>query len=564
MADLRNIRLESLQVGAVPIVAEFLKRLDLERILHTHLAPKTLGRPARVPPARVLAVLVTNVLLARRPLYAIPAWLQLYVPDHFGLTSEQLSCFNDDRLGRTLDLLFEAEQASLVTSLVLRAIEEFDVQLSQLHNDSTTVTFSGAYRHQDADHDRAPWITYGFNKDHRPDLKQLVYELTISADGAVPLHFKTHDGNVTDDQTHRHTWSVLRDLVGHPDFCYVADSKLCVSDTLRFIAGEGGTFITVLPKTRAEDGWFKSYLCDNVIDWQEVRRGPDPRNRSGDDIVYHGFESPQHSKEGFRILWYKSSQKLEQDQCRRFERIATARRKIDALGMRRGRHAFKSKDRARQAADEIIEKYSVTDYLKVSIETRRQHARQQIGPGRPGPNTRSRRVVLRRIVFVVKEDGDAIAADALADGLFPLITNSKSLTLAEALDKYKYQPFLEKRNQQLKSVLNVAPVFLKRPSRIASLLFVDFISLLVYALIEREVRRQMKRRDIPSLQLYPEERPCRRPTADLVLGLFADHRRHRLIDADGHVHRTYYDPLPTEALTLLDLLSVDPTPYGVA
>ena len=278
----------------------------------------------------------------------------------------------------------------------------------------------------------------------------------------------------------------------------------------------------------------------------------------------HGLESPQHSKEGFRSLWYKSSQQLEQDQCRRFERIATARRKIDALGMRRGRHAFKSKDRARQAADEIIEKYGVADYVKVSSETRRQHARQKLGPGRPGPNTRSRRVVLKRIVFVVKEDGDAIAADALADGLFPLITNSKSLTLAEVVEKYKYQPFLEKRNQQLKSVLNVAPVFLKRPSRIASLLFVDFISLLVYALIEREVRRQMKRRNIESLPLYPEERSCRRPTADLVLGLFADHRRHRLIDADGHVHRTYYDPLPTEALTLLDLLGVDPTPFGVS
>ncbi len=564
MADFRNIRLQSLQVGAVPIVARFLERLDLERILHTHLAPKTLGRPARVPPARVLAVLVTNVLLSRRPLYAIPAWLRRYVPGHFRLTSEQLSCFNDDRLGRTLDLLFEAEQASLVTSLVLRAIDKFDVQLSQLHNDSTTVTFCGAYRHQEADRDRAPWITFGFNKDHRPDLKQLVYELTISADGAVPLHFKTHDGNVTDDQTHRNTWSVLRDLVGHPDFCYVADSKLCVSDTLKFIAGQGGTFITVLPRTRAEDGWFKRYLCANVIDWQEVRRGPDPRKRSGEDIVYHGFESPQHSKEGFRILWYKSSQKLQQDQCRRFERIATARRKIDALGMRSGRHAFRCEDKARQAAGEILEKYAAGRYLKVRVETREQDGHQQIGPGRPGPDTRYRRVVIRTVVFVIHEDAEAITADALADGLFPLITNSKSLTLAEALNKYKYQPFLEKRNEQLKSVLDVAPVFLKRPARVASLLLVYFISLLVYALIEREVRRQMKRREISSLQLYPEERPCRRPTADLVLSLFAEHRRHRLIDADGHVHRTYYDPLPTEALTLLDLLGVDPTPYGVA
>jgi hypothetical protein len=58
------------------------------------------------------------------------------------------------------------------------------------------------------------------------------------------------------------------------------------------------------------------------------------------------------------------------------------------------------------------------------------------------------------------EDGAAVAADALCDGLFPLVTNDETLGLKEALAKYKYQPFVEKRHEQLKSVFRVAPVWL--------------------------------------------------------------------------------------------------------
>src|SRR5205814_993283 len=81
---------------------------------------------------------------------------------------------------------------------------EFDIDLTQFHNDTTTVTFAGAYRNQESAEqlDRPPRITFGYNKDHRPDLKQLLFSITVSNDGAVPLHCKTYDGNVTDDRIH--------------------------------------------------------------------------------------------------------------------------------------------------------------------------------------------------------------------------------------------------------------------------------------------------------------------------------------------------------------------------
>ena len=64
---------------------------------------------------------------------------------------------------------------------------------------------------------RAPAITYGYSKDHRPDLKQLLFILTTDADGGVPVQFRTADGNTNDSITHIETWtSAARPWPGGP------------------------------------------------------------------------------------------------------------------------------------------------------------------------------------------------------------------------------------------------------------------------------------------------------------------------------------------------------------
>src|SRR5438105_4669545 len=255
-----EIRLESLEVGAAPLVRLFLDRLDLPGLFERYLPPLP-GRPPALPSAAVLGVLLSNLLLARQPLYAIPDWARRRVPEHLGLRPGQAAWLNDDRVGRALDHLRRADRASLLTALVVRAVGEFGIALHELHQDTTTVTFSGDYAGQPpADQTgRPPRITFGYNKDHRPDLKQLLYSVTITADGAVPVHCKVSDGNTTDDQVHADTWLFLRALIGHSDFLYVADSKLCTRDNMSLVAGHRGRFLTEMPRTRAEDGFFRPY-----------------------------------------------------------------------------------------------------------------------------------------------------------------------------------------------------------------------------------------------------------------------------------------------------------------
>ena len=555
--------LESLEVGAAPVVRRFLDRLQLEPLLARYLPPAS-RRPEDIPTSVTLCALVTNLLLARRPLYGLPEWAARRVPEHLGLQPGQAALLGDDRFGRALDRLYRADRASLLTALVVRAVREFQVEMRQTHNDTTTVTVAGAYHNQAPaeERDRPPRITFGYNKDHRPDLKQLLFSITVSADGAVPVHCKTYDGNVTDDQIHIETWDFLCQLVGHADFLYVADCKLCTRDNMSHIAGSGGRFLTVLPRTRAENDWFRGYLQQQAPAWREVRREPNPRRQAGPDIVYDGVESPQRTAEGYRVLWYRSSQKREEDCAQRQMRMERARAWLEG-SQAPGRRPIRVNAQALQAGREVLQREGAERWLRVRVEADVEESFHQVGPGRPGPDTEYRRVETRTYRVHFDEDVAAVAADALCDGLFPLVTNDEALSLEEALAKYKYQPFVEKRHEQLKSVFGVAPVWLKSPRRVAALLWLYFVVELVQALVEREVRRQMRARCVRRLNLYPEGRPSQAPTTGLVFGALAGHRRHRLFDGQGQLLRIFHDEVPEPVQQVLELLGVEGAAYGL-
>src|ERR1700731_4375281 len=212
-----GLRHEALAVGAAPVIRHFLEKLGLPALFDGHL-PQLRGRQRDVPSSTVLCVLLSNLLLAREPLYAIAAWASGFVPEHLGLLPAQLPRLNDDRFGRALDHLFRSDRASLLTAVVLNTIRLFHLALHEMHQDTTTLTFAGEYADQPpvVQTDRPVRITRGHNKDPRPDLKQLLYNRTLTADGAVPIHCKLHDGNTADSKGHKRTWLELCDLIGSP------------------------------------------------------------------------------------------------------------------------------------------------------------------------------------------------------------------------------------------------------------------------------------------------------------------------------------------------------------
>lgn len=558
-----ELALESVTVGGQPLLRPFIERLRLRPLLGEALGP--VDRRLKLDSVDSALLLVRNFALSRHPLYGVPAWLRQFDPAQVELTTEQMQLVNDDRLGRALDRLFIADPRTLTTRIVVPMVAEFGIDLSRCHQDSTTVTFSGVYAPSPprADGRRRLRIVHGHNKDHRPDLKQLVWSLTVSADGAVPVHYNVYDGNRTDDQLHVDTWEALRRVVGRPDFIYVADCKLCTRDNMAHLDQAGGRFITVLPRSRKEDGRFRAYLVDHAVDWQVVCERPPRRRQRDPQERFEAVEAAEPTVEGYRLVWYRSSDKWQRDQQHRDHAIQAAREQLERLRQRAGRRTLKTADQLRAAADRILADTETGDWIQVQIVPREKHDHQQAGPGRPGPHTRYVRRTTTVYEPVVSIDEKALRASAAADGVFPLVTNipSQQLPPAPLLQIYKYQPFIEKRHEQLKTAAQVVPVNYKSPERIEAFLFLYFLAVTLHALLERDLRAAMKQRRLRSIALYPEDRDCSAPTADKILDLFAPLRRHQLFRGDQAV-KTFWDPLSDIQRLVLNLLNVPTSEYG--
>jgi transposase len=556
--------LRSRTIGALPILNRIIQRCQLREILGRHLPVE--DRRQRVPTATAILLMVRNILISREPLYGIGQWAAAFVPELLDLRENQLKSLNDDRVGRALERLFDADFPALLMDITRHVVREFDLDLSELHNDSTTVRFFGDYDGCEQPQTRRGKLTaairHGHSKDHRPDLKQLLYILTLTDDGGVPVYFTTDDGDKNDDQTHIATWNVLHQLTGRADFLYIADCKLASADNLKHITQHGGRFITVLPKNRSEPRAMNATLLDqpDSLRWVLLYEVHDE-----DGVLqqrYRTLREEQLTADGYRLLWIHSMSKAISDDAGRMKAL---QKTMDDLGKLRirlqsPRSRMRQQARVAQEVEAILERRGTRELLRVEIIQQ-----EQVTPTRG----QSRRSTKKTYTCDIKPrfdlswyvDAEQLDRVRQADGVFPLITNDRQMSVEEVLRAYKRQPLIEKRFSQFKSDFHVAPVYLKEISRIESLLGVYFMALLIQTLLERELRSAMAEAELNSLPLYPESRPCRRPTTRRVIDVLEPLSRHRLTRADGTTQDLYTDPTPIQR-QLMKLFHIPPKAYG--
>ncbi|MCK5349285.1 MAG: IS1634 family transposase, partial [Desulfobacula sp.] len=349
---------------------------------------------------------------------------------------------------------------------------------------------------------------HGHNKDFRPDCKQIVFGLNITADGHVPLSYKLFDGNTNDDVTHIPNWNALRALLEKEDFIYVADCKLCSQKNLVHISDNGGLFITIIPRDRKEVKEFYNHLRENDIIWGYAFSVISSRKKSETNI-YKTYET-ERTKKGFRVIFVHSSLKKKDDEEKRLKKIDKVIGELEKLSLKLNAYHLKTKKEIQTAIDKICK--GTKGFIKTKIVTVRKQVKVKVSPGRPS---------LTKSVFKNKWEFNhsiqwklnkkALTEASKADGIFPLITNTE-LSASEVLTKYKSQPFLEKRMYTKKTVLEVAPVFLKKEKRIEAMLFLYFIALMIVSLIERKIRLNMARGKIEKLPILPQGMNTKNPT----------------------------------------------------
>lgn len=557
--------LRTFDVGALPLLNHILERMGLERLLEEHLPPD--DPRTELPTAQAVMVLVRNVLMSREPIYGVGEWAARFDPGLLGLWEDEVPLLSDDRLGHSLVAAFLGIVPPLVLALTGNVRVEFKLGLDELHNDSTTVSFFGAYRDAAEEGQRGgrptPAITWGHSKDHRPDLKQLLYTLTITDDGGVPVYFTTASGNVADDGTHVATWDLLCQLVGNANFLYVADCKLASLENMTHIATRGGRFVTVLPRTRKEDKQFRERLhgAPGAVRWDTLYEVKNKNGELLDRWTVCGDETL--SSEGFRLLWYHSTRKAALDVATRQRRIS---RTVQALSELAGRLAsprtrLRQRQKVETEVERLLAEHETGNWIIVKIEQQEEAEYRQAKSGRPNPTTQYIKTTRDRYSLAWDLNQEALSQSQRQDGVFPLLTNDRELSAEEVLRAYKRQPLIEKRFSQFKTDFSVAPIYLQDVGRIAGLLAVYFFALVAQTLLERELRRAMKEAGIKSLPLYPEDRPCARPTTHRLIELFEPIQRHEL-SIDGGEPRIMVTELTPVQSHVIELLGLKPDEYG--
>jgi hypothetical protein len=228
-------RFDTQIVGALPAIVHYFERLELAATIDEHVPWQ-----GDVPLGTLVEILVANRLLQPQALFRVGQWSKAAaVTDYFGLTAEQL---NDDRLGRALERLAEHAPA-IQSALVLKAIDRFELDVTQIHYDLTTVELYGAYEVGDGQPPQAPMPTYGRTKSGRRHVKQVQLGLDVTGDGGVPVGHLPLDGNAGEVTSHLDNLKLLARTLPKGKLLYIADTKLDAPKNLLAIAARRGQFL---------------------------------------------------------------------------------------------------------------------------------------------------------------------------------------------------------------------------------------------------------------------------------------------------------------------------------
>jgi transposase len=227
-------------LGALPVVADFCRRLDLEGIIDRACPVRQV---ATLTHGQVICALVANRLTSPTPLRRVEDWAATWaVEETFGIAPAAL---NDDRIGRALDAIAPRLDA-IVGSVGARAIAAFGIDTARLHWDMTSISLYGAYD-QPEEGFVAP--RFGHPKDRRPDLKQVQTGLAVAGDGGVPVWHRGYHGGAGEVAQVAGAMRALRQLAGPRRFLVVGDSKLVSYANLRAIMAAEVDFIAPASKT---------------------------------------------------------------------------------------------------------------------------------------------------------------------------------------------------------------------------------------------------------------------------------------------------------------------------
>jgi Domain of unknown function (DUF4277) len=483
---------------------------------------------------QVIEALVANRLTSPTPLRRVEDWAAAWaVEEVFGVPPEAL---NDDRVGRALDAI-APQLDQIVGSVGARAITAFGLEVARLHWDMTSISLYGAYE-QPEEGFVAP--RFGHPKDRRPDLKQVQTGLAVCGDGGVPVFHRAYDGGAGEVAQVAGAMRALRELAGPRRLLLVGDSKLVSYANLRDIMAAGVDFIAPASKTYVPAAVLAALDVQVAVpvDYLAERdAGKDPARRGSYRVVEDTMTIAGRRKRDpvlrVRRVFVWSSARAGAAATARARKLERATGDLERLARGLGSRHYPTVDKVQARLAAIANARRVTGLLRAQVGVDQ-------ATGRP--------------TLAWWFDQAALKREQATDGWYGLLTNldPAQVDAAGVLACYKGQEVVERRYGAFKGPLAVAPLFVQSNRRIQALVTVICLALLVFCLVERQVRRAIAP-DLTLQGLYVGQ-PAK-PTGRLIFQALA---ALRLIPASGHDPPIIPQPPPLQA-RLLHLLDVDPT-----
>lgn len=436
----------------------------------------------------VKAMIINGLGFVSKPLYMFPKYFETIACEHLIGAGVKPEYLNDDKLGRVMDKLFIKGLDTIFFIIAVKAAQKFGVSLSTSHLDSSSMHVHGQYntslpevifesqkvenspelKELEVKSPKEITITYGYSRDHRPDLKQFIIEMICSGDGDIPIFLKLASGNQADSSCfgqiaveYQQQLEVNSLIVA--DCALYTESNLKMMSDLRWLCRvplsikAAKLLISTIPESELIDSTIPGYKLASKTE------------------NYAGIEQ--------RWLVVQSQERRESDLRKLTQKVIKAESKAVQDLKKLSQEEFACEADAIKALSKLSKQFKYHQ-INVSIVTQIKSKTKD-----------SPQEISYQISATVSEDESKINTELLSAGRFIIATNvldSKELSNDSMLREYKAQQSCERGFGFLKDPLFFADsIFLKSPERIESLGMIMGLCLLVYTLAQRHIRNAL-------------------------------------------------------------------------
>lgn len=471
------------QLDHLGLVAGICERLELVEQIDSFFP----NQQRKVSVGLAVKAMVLNALgFSSRPLYLSSEFFEKKSIEQLFGDTFQADDFNDDSLGRALDALFQADVTTVFSKVASHAFGLLDLPKQFVHLDTSSFSFQGEYKEQPQSHPEEPipiHITYGYSKDEKPKLKQLVCSMICAYKTSIPLWMETLSGNSSDKTSFSASIKkYVQHLEGEKDKktpCFIMDSAFYSEASIQQAERDGIFWLTRVPETIKEARVLLETLTEETFQSTSLE----------------GYSICEKESEyaGIKQRWMVVSSEKARE---REEKTFASRQKKEQEEAEKelkqfSKQEFDCQKDGQKALEQMAKKWKYHHLGEISFEPKEHYEKK----GRPKKGEQPSKVTWK-LSSKVEKDEEAIEKEKKKLGRFILSTTlaKGEFSSEEALESYKAQgSSIEKGFRFLKDPMFFASgMYLHKPSRVMALTMVMCLSLLVYSFAEHLLRKGLK------------------------------------------------------------------------